>query len=264
MRGRAARRGLRGEAGYSLTELVVVCALFGMMMAGSLGLYRVAQATYTSTSGLVDAQSVSRAAIDRMATDLRLAGSFVYGATSAPNVFTSASTSALTFLGDVDGDTLTSAGVEATASSAVTTSVVVSSTTGFSVSEYLYVASGMTREVRQISAINTSNNTLTLSASLTSVFVSTSLTPITVRSVESVTWTYDSSAKTLTRQVGSATADTIAADVSSFTLTYYDISNNTTTTASDIRRIKISLTTGTGSTKRSLEVQVQPISLSLS
>jgi len=252
---------LRGEGGYTLTELLVVCAVFGMMMAGSLGLYKVAQETYTSTSERVDAQSVTRAAVDRMAADLRLAGSFVYGATNAPDTFTSASSSAVTFLGDIDGDTVTSAGAEATASSAVTTSVVVSSTTGFSANEYLYIASGITREVRQISSINTSNNTLTLSASLTNVFV---LTPFTVRSVESVTWTYDSSAQTLTRQVGSATADTIASNVSGFALTYYNISNTTTTTASDVRRVKISLTTGTGSTKRTLEVDVQPVSLSLS
>jgi len=251
---------LRGERGYTLTELLVVCAVFGMMMAGSLGLYKVAQETYTSTSERVDAQSVTRAAIDRMAADLRLAGSFVYGATNAPDTFTSVSSSAVTFLGDIDGDTVTSAGVEATASSAVTTSVVVSSTTGFSASEYLHIASGITREVGQISSINTSNNTLTISSSLTSVFV----TNITVRSVESVTWTYDSSAQTLTRQVGSATADTIASNVSGFTLTYYNISNTTTTTASDVRRVKISLTTGTGSTRRTLEVDVQPVSLSLS
>ena len=61
----------------------------------------------------------------------------------------------------------------------------------------------------------------------------------------------------------STTAQTIASNVSSFTLTYYDVSNNTTTTASDIRRIKVNLTTGTGSTKRTLEVEVYPASLRL-
>lgn len=263
MRARAAARRLRGEAGYSLTELIVVCALLGMMMAGSLGLFKIAQESYTSTSDRVDSQSAARAAIERMAADLRLAGSHVVGATSAPNTVTSASSTAITFLADIDADTLTSAGAEATASSAVTTSVVVSSTTGFSANEYLSIASGITREIRQISSINTSNNTLTLSASLTSVFVSTSLTPITVRSVESVAWTYDSSAQTLTRQVGSATAETVAASVSSFTLTYYNASNTVTTTASDIRRITINLTIGAGSTKRTLELDVQPLSLAL-
>jgi prepilin-type N-terminal cleavage/methylation domain-containing protein len=260
---RAPVRGLGGEAGFTLVELLVVCVILGMVMAGSLGLYKIAQETYTSTSGLVDSQAATRAAIDRMATDLRLAGSYLYGATNAPNVFSAVSSSAFTFLGDVDGDTL-SAGAEATASSAVTTSVVVSSTTGFSVNEYLYIASGLTQEVRQISAINTATNTLTLSAALTNAFVSTALTPVTVRSVESVAWTYDASAQTLTRQVGSATAEIVAANVSGLTLTYYNAANTVTTTASDVRRVKISLTTGTGATKRTLEVDVQPLSLRLS
>jgi prepilin-type N-terminal cleavage/methylation domain-containing protein len=244
-----------GEAGYTLTELLVVCALFGMIAAASLGLYKVAQETYTSTSGLVDSQSEARAAIDRMAADLRLAGSFVVGATSAPTAVSSASSSAITFLADIDGDTLSS-GAEATASSAAGTSVVVSSATGFSASEYLYIASGITREVRQISSI--SGTTLTLSASLTNSFSSGSI----VRSVESVAWSYSSG--TLTRQVGSGTAETVASNLSSFTLTYYDSSNNTTTTASSIRRIKVNLTVGSGSAKRTLEVEVHPVSLSLS
>jgi len=246
---------LRGEDGYTLTELLVVCALFAMIAAGSLGLYKIAQETYTTSYALVDSQSEARAAIDRMVADFRLAGSFVVGATNAPTAVTSASSSAITFLADIDGDTVTSAGAEATASSASGTSVTVSSATGFTANEYLYIASGITREVRQISSI--SGTTLTLGASLTSVF----LTDITVRSVESVAWTYSSN--TLTRQVGSATAEDVATNVSSFTLTYYDSSNNTTTDASSIRRIKVNLTVGSGSTKRTLEVEVHPVSLSL-
>lgn len=248
---------LRGEGGYSLMELLVVCAIFGLIAAGSLGLYRVTQQTYTMASGLVDSQSEARAAIDRLVADLRLAGSSVVGATAAPTAVTSASSSAITFLADIDGDTLAS-GAEATASSASGTSVSVSSATGFSANEYLYIASGITREVRQISSI--SGTTLTLSASLSSSFSSGSI----VRSVESVAWTYSSGAQTLTRQVGSSTAETIASTVSSFTLTYYDSSNNTTTTASSIRRIKVNLTVGSGSTRRTLEVEVHPVSLSLS
>ena len=248
---------LRGARGYSLTELLVVCAIFAMVAGGSLGLYRIAQQTYTTTSGLIDSQSEARAAIDRMVADLRLAGAFVVGATNAPTAVTSASSSAITFLADIDGDTLSS-GAEATASSASGTSVTVSSATGFTANEYLYIGSGITREVRQISSI--SGTTLTLSASLTNTFSSGSI----VRSVESVAWTYDSSAQTLTRQVGSTTAETVASSVSSFTLTYYDSSNATTTTAASIRRIKVNLTVGSGSTKRTLEVEVFPASLNLS
>lgn len=246
---------LRGEGGYTLTELLVVCAIFGMIAGASLGLYRVAQQTYTTSYSLVESQSEARAAIDRMAVDFRLAGSFVKGATNAPESVTSASSTAITFLADIDGDTLAS-GAEATASSASGTSVTVSSATGFSANEYLYIGSGITREVRQISSI--SGTTLTLSASLTNSFSSGSI----VRSVESIAWTYSSS--TLTRQVGSTTAETVASNVSSFALTYYDSSNNTTTTAASIRRIKVNLTVGSGSTKRTLEVEVLPVSLGLS
>lgn len=248
---------LRGEGGYTLTELLVVCAIFGMIAGASLGLYRVAQQTYTTSYSLVEAQSEARAAIDRMVADLRLAGSFVKGATNAPASVTSASSTAITFLADIDGDTLAS-GAEATASSASGTSVTVSSATGFSATaneEYLYIGSGITREVRLISSI--SGTTLTLSASLTNSFSSGSI----VRSVESIAWSYSSG--TLTRQVGSTTAETITSNISSFALTYYDSSNNTTTTAASIRRIKVNLTVGSGSTKRTMEVEVLPVSLGL-
>ena len=254
---------LRGEGGYTLTELLVVCAIFGMIAGASLGLYRVAQQTYTTSYSLVEAQSEARAAIDRMVADLRLAGSFVKGATNAPASVTSASSTAITFLADIDGDTLAS-GAEATASSASGTSVTVSSATGFSATaneEYLYIGSGITREVRLISSI--SGTTLTLSASLTGDFSSSNCasSACIVRSVESIAWTYSSG--TLTRQVGSTTAETITSNISSFALTYYDSSNNTTTTAASIRRIKVNLTVGSGSTKRTMEVEVLPVSLGL-
>lgn len=275
---------LRGQAGYTLTELLVVCALFGMIAAGSLGLYKVAQETYTTSYALVDSQSEARAAIDRMVADLRLVGSFVKNATNAPDSITSASSSAITFLADIDGDTLAvgTDGVSGTADdveaypTAISTTVTVSSATGFCASEgareYLFIGNGLTREVKQISSI--SGSVLTLSSSLTNSFSTGSSSGTIVRSVESVAWTYDSSAQTLTRQVTtwresdsvtcSTTAQTIASNVSSFTLTYYNSSNSTTTTAADIRRIKVNLTVGSGSTKRTLEVEVHPVSLSLS
>jgi type IV pilus assembly protein PilW len=60
---------------------------------------------------------------------------------------------------------------------------------------------------------------------------------------EQIAYVYDSGNKKITRQVGSATAATLAENISAFAFTYYQTSGTTlATSTTNIRRIKIAIT----------------------
>jgi len=63
---------------------------------------------------------------------------------------------------------------------------------------------------------------------------------------EQITYAYDSVNNKITRQIGTATAATLAENISGFTFTYYKATGSSlATSATDIRRIKIALTAKT-------------------
>ena len=64
----------KDERGFSLAELLVVCALLGTVMAGVLGLLMIGQQSATATANKVDAQSNVRMGIDRLIEEIREAG----------------------------------------------------------------------------------------------------------------------------------------------------------------------------------------------
>jgi len=65
---------LRDERGFTLAEMLVVCALLGTVMAGVLGLMMVGQQSATATANKVDAQANARMGIDRVIEEIREAG----------------------------------------------------------------------------------------------------------------------------------------------------------------------------------------------
>jgi len=64
----------RDEGGFTLAEMLVVCALLGTVMAGVLSLLMVGQQSATATANKVDAQSNTRMGIDRLIEEVREAG----------------------------------------------------------------------------------------------------------------------------------------------------------------------------------------------
>jgi prepilin-type N-terminal cleavage/methylation domain-containing protein len=266
------RRHTKAE-GYTLVELLIVVAIVGMVAAGILGVYQVSQGIYTRATGLEDAQSGARAGLDRMASELRLIGSFWVGASGAGNAITAATSASITFMADVNGDTVVN-NAETTVAAGTTasgTTVQVSGTAtqaadAFNVypqspalNDYVYIAKGGRREVKQISVL--AGTTLTLVApALTTTYPAGSL----VRSVEIVT--YNFAANSLTRSVGGSGNDTIIDNVTGLTLTYFD-ANGTSLGASpppaSIREIQMSLTTqGADGSRRTMTSRVRPRNLS--
>lgn len=78
---------LKDERGFSLAELLVVCALLGTVMAGVLGLVMIGQQSATATANKVDAQSNVRMGIGRLIEEIREAGYLPQGpqCPNAPN-----------------------------------------------------------------------------------------------------------------------------------------------------------------------------------
>jgi len=65
---------LRDERGFTLAEMLVVCALLGTVMAGVLSLVMVGQQSATATANKVDALANARMGIDRLIEEIREAG----------------------------------------------------------------------------------------------------------------------------------------------------------------------------------------------
>jgi len=72
---------LRDERGFTLAEMLVVCALLGTVMAGVLSLLMVGQQSATATANKVDAQANARMGIDRVIEEIREAGYLPAGPT---------------------------------------------------------------------------------------------------------------------------------------------------------------------------------------
>lgn len=266
------RRFTKAE-GYTLVELLIVMAIVGMVAAAILGVYQVSQDIYIRATALEDAQLGARAGLDRMASELRLIGAYWSGATGAGSAITAATATSISFMADVNGDTVVN-NAETTVAAGTTASgatVQVSGTApqaddAFNVyqspvlNDYVYIANGAKREVKQISVL--AGTTLTLVApALTTTYPAGSL----VRSVETVT--YNFAANSLTRSVGGSGNDTIIDNVTGLTLTYLDangINLGAAPPPASIREIQMSLTTqGADGSRRTMTSRVRPRNLSL-
>lgn len=282
-----------GDAGYTLVELLIAVAILGLVALAIGGVYQVSVQAYTRSASLEDAQLSARAGLDRMAIELRLAGAYLSGAATAldpaPDAITAASSTSVTFRGDVNGDTLNSSGDEITVNTDYSsgTSLVVNRATGidgttnpFAPNKYIYALTGPRREVGQIASTYTSGTDLTLAAALKYNYLAGSI----VRTVETVTYTLTAYASCpaplpsisgmscLTRSVdgGAAQAQTLVENVTvtGLTLTYYNslgaeiLDTSTQANRNTIREISISLTTqGNDGSRRTMTSRVRPRSL---
>jgi prepilin-type N-terminal cleavage/methylation domain-containing protein len=65
---------MSNERGYTLAEMLVVCAIVGLVMASLLGLVLSGQQAFWFGTTQVDAQQTARVAIERMVKEIREAG----------------------------------------------------------------------------------------------------------------------------------------------------------------------------------------------
>lgn len=65
---------MNNERGYTLAEMLVVCAIVGLVMASLLGLVITGQKAFWYGTTQVDAQQTARVAVERMVKEIREAG----------------------------------------------------------------------------------------------------------------------------------------------------------------------------------------------
>jgi prepilin-type N-terminal cleavage/methylation domain-containing protein len=264
------RRHTKAE-GYTLVELLIVVSIVGMVAAGILGVYQVSQGIHTRATALEDAQLGARSGLDRMAGEFRLIGSYWIGASGAGNTITAASSNSITFRANVDDSSVIN-GAEATASSFPAADSVVLSISATAtadafrvyvanpaLNDYIYIANGGSREVKQITVIT--NSTLTLASALGSSYPIGSI----VRDVKTITYARNAATNILTRTQGGSGADPVVDNVVGLTFTYFDTAGGalgTNPTLSAIREIQMSLTTqGADGSRRTMTSRVRPRNL---
>lgn len=98
-------RGLRNQHGFTLAELLVACAIIGIVMGGLFSILRAGQQSYLTGSNQVEAQQALRLAFLRMTNEVRDAGYCpTCGSGAAPfTALTSISSTGFTIQNDWNG-----------------------------------------------------------------------------------------------------------------------------------------------------------------
>jgi prepilin-type N-terminal cleavage/methylation domain-containing protein len=112
----AHRTALRAQAGFTLTELLIACAIIGVVMAGLFSILASGQQTYLVGSNTVEAQQELRLVIQRMTNEIRNAGYCPTCGTGSPAIaafpaITTVSASGFTIQNDWDGTWTGTAGI---------------------------------------------------------------------------------------------------------------------------------------------------------
>ena len=235
---RLLRSAPRQEQGYSLAELLVVCAVLGLVMAGVLTLSMTGTTVALSGQNRTEAQQGARSTL-LMEEDLRLAGYGFPASTVANPVFVAASATSVTFWADLTNTSTTLSAPAAAGASTLT----VTSGAGFANPDLIYVINGGQWETTTV--VSATATTLTLNAGLVA-------TPnaypagTQVGHPRQITYSWDG-VGTLSKNAGTG-AQPAATGVTAFQLSYYDSTETLIPTASlsanlaNIRRVVISMT----------------------
>ena len=99
---------LRGQAGFTLVELMVAMSIFLLILVGIFQVFDPSHRAYQASERKLDVQQNARVAMDRMARQIRMAGYFpenidTNSANDLANSIQVATESALAVAGDLDG-----------------------------------------------------------------------------------------------------------------------------------------------------------------
>ncbi len=99
---RGSKRSLPGEQGFTVLELLVALALFGLVALAGSAVFSATFRGWTSGRDLADEQQNARVVLEWMTRRIRMAGYNTPVGTTA--FFTEADATSLAFLADIDGD----------------------------------------------------------------------------------------------------------------------------------------------------------------
>lgn len=220
------RRALRDERGFSLAELLVTCAIIGMLMAAVLVVQLTANTTFFVGENQASAQQSARYAM-LMEEDLRKIGA---GYPVTQPAITAATATQLTFWGDL---TAASTVLIAQAGAGANT-LTVAGTTGIKSGDIVYLING--NQWQQFTAGAVGPASVALSAAATVTY------PAGAQVGHPDQTTYAFAGGTLSKN-----GQVLATGIQSMAFTYYDANDVATTTLANIRRVEIQ-TTATTST----------------
>ena len=265
----------RDPSGFTLLELLISAVIFPIVLLAVYLMYETNQATYLKGESKTDLQQHARIGMDRMETEIRMAGYGVPIATTPSQLMpiTDATETSIALLADLE-DASTTLGA---AAGAAATSLAVVSAAGFEVNDSIYVTDGLQWQQFDVEGVNRGANTLALRAPLSGTYPAGSIVgrPKTIRySLVCDTPPCPQNPFTLKRDGGSGQLQPLAARITSLVFTYYDAGNmliplsDLGARRADIRRIAISLgASGTSSSQDSqsytLKSEVRPRNLGL-
>lgn len=87
------------ERGFGLLEMTIAAAVLGLMMAGAFTMLFRSQVTFELQLANMEIRQQARVALDRMSTELRLAG---YRIDNLPDALTRGGANVIQFVGDID------------------------------------------------------------------------------------------------------------------------------------------------------------------
>jgi prepilin-type N-terminal cleavage/methylation domain-containing protein len=238
----------RDPRGFTLLELLISAVILPIILLAVYLMYEANQATYLKGESRTDLQQHARIGMDRMETEIRIAGYGVPIATTPATLrpITDATETSITFLADLEDASTTlraAAGVAAT-------SLAVVSAAGLKVGDSIYVTDALQWQQVAVEDVNREANTLALRSALTGAYPAGSqvMRPKTIRySLLCDIPPCPPNAFTLKRDGGSGQLQPLAARIASLVFTYYDAANAPIPPATfparlgDIRRIGIAL-----------------------
>lgn len=238
----------RDPRGFTLLELLISAAIFPIVLLAVYLMYEANQATYLKGESRTDLQQHARIGMDRMETEIRMAGYGVPAATAPSPLLPiiAATDTTISFLADLeDASTTLSA-----AAGAAATSLAVVSAAGFKANDSIYVTDGLQWQQFVVEDVTRGANTLALRSALTGAYPAGSM--VTRPKVIRYSLICDAppcpqNPFTLKRDRGTGQLQPLAARITSLVFTYYDAANAPIDLASfparlmDIRRIAIAL-----------------------
>jgi prepilin-type N-terminal cleavage/methylation domain-containing protein len=225
----------RREHGYTLAELLVVCAVLGLVMAGVLTLYMTGTTVALTGQNKTEAQQGARGTL-LIEEDLRQAGYGFPANTTANPVFSAASATSVTFWADLTNSTTTLSAAAASGANVLT----VTSGAGFAASNVIYVINQGVWETRTVASATAT--TVTLTAGLTNAYPAGAQVGLP----RQITYSWDG-VGTLSRNGGGG-AQPAVTGVTAFALSYYDATETLIPPATlaanlaNIRRVVIGMT----------------------
>lgn len=222
--------------GFTVVEIMIATGVFLILMYGIYNIFESSRTTYAAGEAKVDIQQIARVAMERTATDLRLAG---YGFPTGAGAITAATPTSISFWADLNNaSTILTTNVNAGG-----TDLTVDNASGIQVRDVVYLINGGQTEQLTVSAVNLGTNTVSVATGATAGYPAGAQ----VTRPKLITYALDGSAIEKDDGEGGG-SQPLTDDIQAFQLQYFDdtdteiLPGGLAANLGNIRRIRIAIT----------------------